>query len=283
MRKQKMNELKDDFKIYKDIFTSSAAVMIFIVQIYIILITNGVDVFGFGFIKKDILRIIFQIITQLIGLTFINIGVFSFCYKFFEKRWINKNKDIWFQGEWLHIHDKKNVRIGIFTIKQRFSCIEVKEARNITPNVNGISNKPTTTWNYISATINPKEMLGVKLLCSYIARNKNKYKQGLHAFKEIQIGKDNFPYKMSGYFSDTLEGEEGEIRDVSDSNGMIHFFKISPEIKKYIYNGKSVDMNALANILNISNLKTEEFCIMLKEVMYKHGCEPEKESEGVFF
>lgn len=271
MYKLKMDEIKDDFKIYKNIFTSSAALMIFIVQAYVILIMNDVDLVGFEFINNNALRLVLQVVIQLIGFSFINIIIFCICYKFHQNRWIKKNKKIWFQGEWLHIHDKKNVRIGILTIKQRFSALEVKGAKNITPNVNGIENKPATSWNYISSTIDPEEMLGVKLLCSYIASNARKYKQGLHAFEEIQTGKDEFPYKMSGFFNDTLEGSEGNIQDASDNEGKIYLFKLTPELKKYICHGGSADMNALANILENPNLKTEEYCILLKEIIRKYG------------
>lgn len=282
MNKLKMDEIRDDFKIYKDIFISSATVMILIMQTYLILITNGIDLVGLEYINNNVLRIILQVIIQIFGFSFINIGVFYVCYKYYEIKWIKKNKEIWFQGEWLHIHDKKNVRIGVLKIKQRFSHIEVKDAKNISPNLHGINKKAATAWNYISATINPKEMLGIELLCSYIAGNAQEYKQGLHAFNEVQLGKDEFPCKMIGVFSDTLEGTENDIKDISDNNGRIYLLKITPEIKRFLYEKGGIDMNALANILYNPNLKSEDFCILLNKIIHKYGYTFESKDTHVF-
>lgn len=269
MEKFKMDDLKDDFGVYKGIFVISSALMIFLVQIYLIFISNGVDILNFKNIQNVVLRIVLQVIIQIIGFSFVNVLVFWIVFKVKEKIWIFKHKNMWFKGEWLHIHDKKNVRIGKVTIKQKFFKIEA-DASNLSPNIS--NNTKITNWYYQSSQLYPKGLPGIEFVGSYVADDQENetYKLGIHIFDSMSCI-NGYPSKLTGRFSDTFKIYEEKAQDGVDKKGLIYFFKVTPRIRNCIYDNNEINYEKLANIVHNDSLKNEGFVIKLKEVLEKHG------------
>ncbi len=277
--KIKMDKIHNEYDIYERIFTWSAGFMITLVDVYIILITNGVDLVNFEYVQNPLLRALLQFVVQVVLFAVIGVCVYKLHYIYEEKKWIKMHSEKWVQGEWLHIHEKKNVRIGYVKIRQRFSSIDVHGAVNITPNVYGIQKKNKTTWGYQSATFLTDNTDLFELLCCYEAKSSGQSKPGIHHFTESKNDDDNIPYMIKGTFSDTLKSLENSRVAKNDADGDLYLFKINDRIRPFITDGKNIDYDKLANILDNENLKDEKFCTTLDRVIRKYGYVPLHEAE----
>ena len=52
--------------VYKKIFTMSASILIVILQVFVFLISNGVDIVDFSYIDNAMLRIVLQFMVQIV-------------------------------------------------------------------------------------------------------------------------------------------------------------------------------------------------------------------------
>ncbi len=263
--------IKDDYEIYKDIFMASSALMILVMQLYVLCVANGWDPASFAWIENRALSIILQIVVQVIGFAGINVFIFWCVFKIKERAWICQNKHKMLQGQWLHIHDKDNVRIGIVTIHQRFSAVDVK-AFNIAPKSDKIGDSGRTNWEYLNARIYPPELSGIEFFGCYVSRKKNgTINQGIHIFDTVDVDANGFPVRMTGSFCDTFRVAEEKVEDIQDRKGQITMYKITPALHKAIYGAGGIKYEALAAIADNQTCADEPFVQALQEVIHKHS------------
>ncbi len=265
------DNIKDDYGIYKDIFIASSAFTILVIQIYVLCITNGLDLVNFSWIENRILSVIVQVLVQIIGFGVINVFIFWCAFKVKERAWIKANKQMMLQGRWLHIHDKDNVRIGVVTIHQRFSAVDVK-AFNIAPKAPGISDSGRTKWEYLNARIYPPELSGIEFFGCYVSRKKNgTINQGVHIFDTVDVDANGYPVRMMGSFCDTFRVAEEKVEDIQDRKGQIAMYKMTPALEKIIYGAGGVNYEALAAIADNPSCADEPFVQALQEIIKKYS------------
>lgn len=275
--KVRMDHIHNEYDIYEYIFKRCAEIMILLVDFYVIFITNyGAD---FKFVQNPLVRVILQFVFQVVIFLVASLLIYALCYKETTKTWRKKHRKQWVQGEWLHIHDKKSVRVGYVNIRQRFSSIEVYDAVNVTPNVVGIQKKGKTKWGYQSAAFLTDHTDHFELLCCYEAKSDGAPKPGIHHFDECMVDDDGTPCQIKGTFSDTWKSLERSKVSKNDAGGDIYLYKITDKIRPFITDGKNIDYNKIANILDNEELKDEPFCIKLDEVIRKYGYTPMHEME----
>lgn len=276
MWKFNSENIKDDYEIYKDIFIASSAIMIMVMQIYVLCISNGLDLVNFSWIENRVMSVVVQILVQMIGFGVINVFIFWIVFKIKEGKWIRANKQKMLQGQWLHIHDKDNVRIGIVTIHQRFSAVDVK-AFNIAPKVNGIADSGRTNWEYLNARIYPPELSGIEFFGCYVSRKKNgTINQGIHVFDAVDVDASGFPVRMQGSFCDTFRIAEEKVTDIQDRKGHITMFKMTPTLRKVLYGVGGINYEVLADIVNHPECVNEPFVMTLRDILQKIGTKIEK-------
>lgn len=277
---QKMDNIYTEESSYGHIFDKATIILIAIVDICILLVSNGCD-FDFEFIQSSFLKLVLQIIFQVI---LVNCGNFLIlflvtCYE--KQKWIKNNKNKWIQGEWLHIHEKPDIRIGVVNIKQKFSNIEVK-AINISPNCEGVRHKKETSWTYTTSKLFPKELqsIGIEMVGCYTAYEHKNFsgtkKQGVHIFDIFRYNSEQYPKEIIGYFNDTVSLKNGNIENIEDKIGMIYMYRVNDNLKEYLTNDGSISLNRLTNVLDIDELEKEDFVIRLKKVIAE-----QKEKQGI--
>lgn len=268
MQNKRIDEFEDD-KIYKQIFLLSSGIMMFLLTIYFVFLNYGFDFLSIDFIKNETLKIIADVLIQFLGTVGINVCIYGLVYKFFEFRWKKDNKDIYIKGEWLTIHNKENVRIGVANIQQSFKTIKA-EAYNISPNVDGIKQKPKSNWEYSCVSLSPQQLVGIRFLGCYISKKDSESIMGVHQIDLIDINEniDKYPYMMSGKFCDTVKNSGKKLINVNDNIGEIYFYKMTPEIKKYLSQGEKEVQ--LKNILNEKSLENELFVKKLASITAQH-------------
>lgn len=271
MQNKRIDEFEDD-KIYKQIFLWSSGLMIFLLTIYIVFLSYGFDFLNIDFIENKTVQIIASILIQFLGTVGVNVCIYGLVYKIFEFRWKKENKDIYIKGEWLTIHNKGNVRIGVANIQQSFKTIKT-EAYNISPKVDGIKQKPKSNWEYSCVSLRPQHLVGISFLGCYVSKKDSENIMGVHQIDSIEINEkiDKYPYIMSGKFCDTVKNKGKKLTNVDDNVGEIYFYKMTPEIKEYLSNGEKEEQ--LKNILNEKTLENELFVKKLSSIVAQHVAE----------
>lgn len=265
------NSKKSTNDILKQIFISSSAIMLIVLQLYLLLISNGVDLINFSFLGSNSKESIFwRFVFQIIGFSVINIVIYWLVFVIVKFSWLMKNKDKIIQGMWLSIHDKDNVRIGIVNIEQSFLDITV-EGFNISPNDPSIPDKGKTEWNYITATMNPEGLGRTKLFgCFTSQRPDRTTNQGIHTFNTLSY-KNGYPVKMNGIFLNTLTFSDNDVTDVKDQKGYITLYKLSPKMEHDLCNEYGIDEEKLANLINNPDFADEPFVVDLKKIIKQHN------------
>lgn len=268
MQNKRIDEFEDD-KIYKQIFLWSSGLMMFLLTIYFVFSNCGFDFLNMDFIENETIQIIANILIQFIGTVGINVCIYGLVYKIFEFSWKKNNKDIYIKGEWLTIHNKENVRIGIANIHQSFKTIKA-EAYNISPKVDGIKQKPKSNWEYSCVSLSSQQLVGIKLLGCYVSKKDNENIMGVHQIDLIDINEsiDIYPYMMSGKFCDTVKNSGKKLININDNIGEIYFYKMTPEIKNYLSKGEKEEQ--LKNILNEKSMENELFVKKLGSIVAQH-------------
>ncbi len=271
MANKRIDEFEDD-KIYKQIFLWSSGLMMFLLTVYFLFISYGFDFLNVDFIENKTLQLIVCVLIQFVGTVGINVCIYALVYKIFEFRWKKENKHIYIKGEWLTIHNKENVRIGIATIQQSFKTIKA-QAFNVSPKIDAIKQKPKSSWEYTCVSLYPELLVGLELLGCYVSQKDNENIMGVHQIDSIDINEsgDKYPHIMSGKFCDTVKNSGKKLININDNVGEIYFYKMTPEIKKYLNRGKKEEQ--LQMILNQKDLEGELFVEKLRSVIAQHVAE----------
>lgn len=266
---------KDKPNYVKQITIWALTVTFIAVDVYISLMSIGYNLFDLiAFTDNEIVNTALLVILQafLLGGAF---AAFYFAvYGIYLFLWKRKYKRLWFSGVWLHIHDKKDPKIGIVKIKQSFFDLEVS-AVNIKP-LSTMPRKQQTDWYYIGTECEPNGTQGDTLVCCYMAQRKNeKNKYGMHIFQDVEYTKRGFPYVLVGEFGDVFKEEYGRNADSVDKTGKLYFFKLPRSIKKQIFKGRkdiyTLDFNLLSYITENPDpkIQKEEFVQKLSYVLSK--------------
>lgn len=271
MANKRIDEFEDD-KIYKNIFMWSSGITIFLLNVYFLFLNYGFDFLNVDFIKNKTLYLIVCVLIQLIGTIGINVLIYALVYKYFEIKWKKENKRMYIKGEWLTIHDKGNVRIGFVKISQSFRTIKA-EAFNVSPKIEGIKQKEKSNWEYSCVSLEPQQLVGIRLLGCYVSKKDCETIMGVHQIDSIDINEeiDKHPYMMSGKFCDTVKNSGKKLINIDDNIGEIYFYKITPEIKRYLNKGEKAEQ--LRTILNEKNLESELFVKKLSSIISQHNIE----------
>lgn len=229
------------------------------VTIYLMFSINGWDPIVymrnilFSSIPNDFAKLLLEVCLMFISAK----AVYNGLYKLVENRslnqWKTKNKDIWIKGTWLHVHDKKDVRIGDVLIEQDLYTISVDGNNLALPkanNISEISNKllDYSDWYYTMAKIVNNENENT-LYGYYTSVHGKKRKKGMHA---LTFGYMNdYPIFLSGTFNDVVE-ESGQ--EISKALGELRLYKLSTNCPYYnrIINKKTgrIDYCELVLLIN---------------------------------
>lgn len=238
----------------KNIALTTIALLLFFVDAYMALISNsGLDAF-FGFIQNQLARDAAVWIVQYLFMAFSATVVYGAVACVYTWTWRIKNRKIWYDGLWLHIHDKGNVRIGVVSIRQNFSELEIS-GTNVSVGTDTTEFKKTA-WYYIGSMIEPGGAMQDELVGCYMANRageKNKY--GVHIFDRIERA-DGKPEHICGEFGDILRDVDNAAFEISDKMGKIHMYRMPKCISDYIkckgHDEKNFDYGRLSNILQLS-------------------------------
>jgi len=260
----------EDFANHKKVFLVSSGIMLAILQLFIILISNGIDIVNFVFIKNAILRVIMQFSIQIMFFGFVSAIVYNIVFKLEEIIWIKCHRNWWLQGQWLHIHDKANVRIGVVNIKQQFSVIEV-HGENISPNQKTQMQLNKTKWDYIDTKFDLTDK--IEFVGNYTAMKSNdEQNYGVHIFNDVQLNKDGYPVSMHGKFGDAFKIQMANVEKIKeDKAGEIYLFRLNDTLRRYLECDIGIDLIKLSNITSIPNLRGEKYVQTLEEVLEKHS------------
>jgi len=267
--KRKMDKLDMDRE-YESIYSLSAGWLLLSLNIYILFVSSGSDFLEFSFIRNPVTRLLIQALIQVVASIGVHILILLCVRKYKQNKWIKEHKHKYLQGEWLHIHDKDNVRIGMVTIKQSYDNIQVTDGYNVSPCNVGIKEKPLSKWSYCCAELYPSQLAGagVEFLGCYVSsKPDSSFVLGVHNIDSIDHNDEGFPYIMSGQFLDTLKRQGNETIDIQDKAGAIYFFKMTPAIKKYLQAGTHHEQ--IAAILNEDSLKDEPYVKKLRQIVNK--------------
>lgn len=117
---------------YKNISKITISIFAFLLEVYILVVINCVDIFNFNMVKDIFLRIVLQVVVHSLVFSSSYIVIYKIVEFIYIKHWIRCNKNIWIKGIWLHIHVKDEIRIGTVKFKQNFHDIEA-DGHNIYP------------------------------------------------------------------------------------------------------------------------------------------------------
>lgn len=237
----------------KNIALTTIALLLFFVDAYMALISNSGLYDMLNFIQNDLARDAALWIIQYLFMGFSATVVYAavnFVYKFI---WRKKNKKYWYDGMWLHIHEKGTVRIGVVSIRQNFLDLQVS-GMNVSVNTD-ITELKKTAWYHIGCMIEPSGAMQDELVGCYMAnRTGEKNKYGVHIFDRVERPNGK-PVLLSGEFGDILRDVSNADFKVSDKMGRIYMFKMPKCISSYIkckgYDEKNFDYGRLSNILNM--------------------------------
>ncbi len=264
----KMDQIGSTNKIYISIYKSSAALFVAIVQIYLIALAMGFDIYQFSWIENKILRLLIAIVFQVVLAGVGYIFIFFLVMKMKTCIWIKKNKNIYVRGTWLHIHIKDNIRIGDVVIQQNFYTISAK-AHNITPQENEmyyIDNQ--TEWRYYLGKVAQDESARDFIGCySAVKQSSGDINDGIHVLT-IHCDEHGYPSQMIGKFSDTFQVNRSITNiDVGEHRGDLLLFRISEDLSKYLTEKHGLNYRLLSTIHKNDKFKNEPFVRELCEIM----------------
>ena len=251
----------------KNVAMITIGLILFLVDAYIALISNSRLYNMLSFIQNEFAREAAMWIIQFLFLSFIatvvNTAV-NLVYKFF---WFIKNRSMYYDGMWLNIHNKGNVKIGVVSIKQDFAELQVS-GTNI-PMQAGTTEPRRTSWYYIGSMLSPHGDLQDELVGCYIANRageKNKY--GVHIFDKVTLSNGK-PIVLKGEFGDILRKDQVDINS-SDMTGEIYLYRMPDCIKKYIHcrgrNDRNFDYYKLSHLVELVKTDTETSQKLLREI-----------------
>jgi len=265
----KMNDIGETNQHYKAISALSISITLALLQAYLMLIFSGLDLFNFSMLQSDALRYIVQVVLQLIIFAGLYAAVYFIVKTVYCRKWIKENKHIWVQGTWLHIHSKNNIRVGTVEIEQNFNTISA-QGHNICPKGGQApgQKRKITTWYYTMAQVMDDKLARDFLGC-YTAQEMETMtsKDGIHMLKILPPKGDEAANQMLGSFRDTFRVSERELLDIGDHAGQLYFFRLSPEMEKYLCDPKGFRYDLLEDVHEKPEFANEPYVIQLKECL----------------
>lgn len=285
----KMDNIPGDHKIYKEVFSTSAKIISLLVALDLILTNNGFDlskllidwITGLLPLPTAVIRAAVEMLLETGGFFVGSIIVYDLVLRHRQRVWIKNNQNLMLRGKWLHIHEKGNVRIGVVTIKQSFTTLDVK-GFNVNPLAQGVGNVGRTKWSYMACRLFPAEMTGIEFFGTYAARRHGgQVKQGIHIFDTMQLDAETgIPVYLHGSFSDAFKISNEKVDDINDGKGDIYLFRITPALDAFLKKNNIDDYN-LRHILELTkkeeyaHLQEEPYLITLNEVIQRIAAKQE--------
>lgn len=203
-----------------------------IVSIYLIISMNGWDpIADFNHMLSTAIpsgfgQIVIQIIASFLTADLLyklihHLVTYKHCLD-----WRSANKNIWVKGLWLHIHDKKKVRVGVVDIDQDFYSIKV-EGYNVSPKA---YNMDESRWRHLLGRI---VQTGNQYTIYGYYENKHGFdgtKGGMHEFDILNTKDDKYPMQMKGFFRDLINSKG---QDIANSVGEIFLFRLTEATPYY--------------------------------------------------
>ncbi len=237
----------------KNIALTTIALLLFFMDAYMALIADSGLYDRLGFIQNDLARDAAVWIVQYLFMGFSATVVYAIVNYSYTLIWRLKNRKNWYDGLWLHIHDKGNVRIGVVSIQQDFQELQVS-GMNVSVNTDAAELKKTA-WYYIGSVIEPSGAMQDELVGCYMAnRTGERNKYGVHIFDRVERP-NGMPEHMCGEFGDILRDVSDTSFEISDKMGRIHMYRMPKCISAYIkckgHDEKNFDYGKLSNILQL--------------------------------
>lgn len=267
LKNLKMDNIVKNEEIYKSIIFTTSAIFLALVQVYIILLSSGIDIFEFSMIKSMVIRIICKIIVQIIVFGIIYMIVYFIIYRIKTVYWINRHKDLYVKGRWLHIHIKNNVRIGYVDISQNFYEV-IARGYNIDLLCQNGENH-MTNWVYLMGQVDNDKT--ARDFIGYYKAHKQEEditNDGMHALT-VTEKREGFPYVMRGNFYDTFKITNESINRilVNEHSGILIFFKPSSACIKYLQSGNNILEN-IRKLPEVPIFANEEYVKTIKALMH---------------
>jgi hypothetical protein len=156
----------------KNIALTTVALILFFVDAYMALISNSGLYKLLDFIKNDLVREAAVWLVQYLFLGFSATVVYATVAVVYTWVWRIKNKKIWYDGMWLHIHEKGTARFGVVSIRQNFYDLQIS-GMNVSP-YSPTEELKTTAWYYIGSMIEPSGAMQDELVGCYMANRSAK-------------------------------------------------------------------------------------------------------------
>ena len=258
---------------YKNISAISVSILLVIFQAYLMLILGGFDIFNFSMLQDDIIRYIVQILVQLVAFSVLYAVIYAIVRKIYCLKWIRENKKIWIKGFWLHIHVKKEIRVGTVEIRQNFNTINAK-GHNIRPKTAESETPPKeTTWFYTLCKVVDDDSARDFIGC-YQASNISQQttKDGIHVMQIIGCdSKTGFANRMVGVFRDTVRISPDSVVDIGNQAGQLYFFRISEALRQYLFDGSGFRYDKRSFLHENAEFADEPYVIELKKHLKNSG------------
>lgn len=264
-------------QIYSWIYGASATITIFLLELFTqfdLSISGFLKIFGI-YVNNNV-KTLLDFIFEWVAFSFLFVFFKWLIIKGYKFLWIKSHLDIYVDGQWIVVHEKSTVRIGIADIEQDFFDVQAN-AFNI--NTNKTDNTKKTQWHYIGTAFKPDINSDIRFIGSYLACRKDEpSKQGIQMYNEFEFD-DKCLVRMKGEFGDVLRAKNGmSSQDANDKTGKIHMYKLTKKLREYI-DFESIDKfdeKKLVMILqeNDQNIQQERFVRDLREMFYR--CEIQK-------
>ena len=264
-----MDDIGSTNQHYKNISTLAVAVLLLCVVAYLRIVAAGVDLLEFTFIEDEMWRSAAQIVVEAV----MSVGLYAIIYfvvrAIYCALWIRNNKASWVRGEWLHIHVKRDLRVGTVEIRQNFNTVKAK-GHNIRPKGDAAQDlKKETTWHYLQCKVEDVDE-GHDFVGCYTADNvaQRHSKDGLHVLQIVGCDKrTGYANKMVGRFRDTIPDANTEIGDLADHTGELYFFRMSNKCRAYLYDENGFRYDRLFDLHELEEFANEPYVIKLKELL----------------
>ncbi len=262
-----MDNIGSTSKHYKNIAKISSAILIVILEAYLMLFFSGIDLYNFTMLKdNNVQSYILQCLVQLVVFSVIYVLIYFIVKMIYIYIWKKRNKKIWVKGKWLHIHVKNNIRIGAVEIRQNFSTITAK-GHNVFPEGHSPNNKKDTTWNYLLGKVVDDETKRDFIGCYSAQDIKNQItKEGIHVLQILTPDSTNgYPNIMMGGFKDTFSIGETITLSANDHAGQLFFYKMDKKCQEYLYDVNGLRYDRLASLHNNPDFANNPYVMKLKE------------------
>ncbi len=244
--------------------TTFAIVLVFL-DIYLSLLADAELLAKLlAFITVDWLKDVVLWLMQFVVMGSFSAAVYKTVEWTVALRWQRSHKEIWYDGVWLHIHEKENVRVGFVDIKQNFYELDITgENYDIEQNA-GVGGG--TTWHYIGSEF-PADENGNALVSCYTALRKGQIKKyGLHMLEKKKTTANGMPEILKGSFGDALKIEDAKGITVSDRTGSLYLYRVTKE-NRHIFEKYLKDRSRIPEILNDPDAAGTDFIRDLKDVI----------------